>query len=256
MLFGIFLLIIVNCGAWAKPVVLIGYFDAFGKAPFNNSERVAKAIFEEMKLDADVEIKLCELNTVFDKSYSQLESCFKNLSTPPALTLGLGESTCDLKIEIMGRNWDQTKGPDNEGNERRDFIIKDGTRALGLKYPLADMYCALDKSARQIVDVSNDAGSFVCNNLAYQFTYNYPEERFGFIHVPRNDCKNLQVRSKAAIDNLKVMIKTGALSQDNSRFPTLKNDFRNLRNNADQCKSEFYKRTKGIDERGFWTLSN
>jgi pyrrolidone-carboxylate peptidase len=242
---------------WARPVVLVGHFDAFGKAPFNNSEKVAKLLSEKMKDHPDVEIRICALRTVFDKSFFELQDCYKDLPELPKMVLGLGESNCNFKIETMARNKDSTIGPDNEGTERNKTpIVPEGPAVIGFLYPLAQMYCSLLETDRRKIEFSNDAGSFICNNLAYQFSWNYPEQIFGFIHVPSNHCQNLEKRTLSAVANLERMILAGLKVQDVKRLLTSKKELQGLRSStrAEKCLNEFYKRTKGVDERGFWSF--
>jgi len=250
--------LLTSLNSWAKPVVLVSYFDAFDKAPFNNSEIVARALFEKLKNHPDYDLKLCALSTVFDKSFGELENCLKNESSTPTLVLGLGESNCNFKIEILARNFDKTLGPDNEGNERKSTqILTEGNRALAFNYPLEKMYCALDSKKRNELEVSNDAGTFVCNNLAYQFAHYYPEQTFGFIHVPSHNCKNLGQKTQTAISNLEMMI-PAALKAPQKKLPIMRNELKSLRDatKSDPCLNEFYKRAKGIDEKGLWTILN
>lgn len=249
--------LLFSTATWARPVVLLGHFDAFGKASFNNSERVAKRLYEKMKSHPEVDLKLCSLNTVFDKSFYQLEDCVRSLPDTPVMVLGLGEANCNFKIETMGRNIDRTKGPDNDGNERDNTpVIPDGPGEIGLNYPLAEMYCSLPVNDRKDIEVSNSAGTFVCNNLAYQFAYNNPETVFGFIHVPANNCRNLEQKSVTSIRNLESMILTAVKTKEIKRLPTRKKELEILRDKFEnnQCLSEFYKRTKGADEKAFWTF--
>jgi pyrrolidone-carboxylate peptidase len=253
----VFLVLFANA-LWARPLVLVGHFDPFGTAPFNNSERVAKMLFEKMKDHPDVELRLCSLNTVFDKSFYQLEDCYKSMTLEPKMVLGLGESNCNFKIETMARNLDRTKGPDNEGNERSNsVIVKDAPREFGFNYPLANMYCALNPKDRAALEVSNNAGSFVCNNLAYQFAWLYQEAIFGFIHVPANGCRNIEEKSAQAVKNLETMILASLTSTEVKRLSTTKKELEVLRDSSknNKCLNEFYKRTKGADEKGFWSFS-
>ena len=245
------LLFVAN--AWSKPIVLISYFDAYNKAPFNNSERVALELGK--KSYSDFELKLCPLTTVFDKSYAQLENCYKNLPRTPDLVLSLGEFNCRLKVEIMGRNLDQTFGPDNEGNERKKTPVLAGSaEALPFNYPLPQMYCALDPSVRKDLEVSNSAGTFVCNNLAYQFAHYYPEITFGFIHVPAHNCRDLSAKTKMSVESLEKMIGAALKVTDQQTLPIKKSELKILREETknDRCLNEFYKRAKGIDEKGSW----
>ena len=241
---------------WAKPVVLVSYFDAFGKAPFNNSDRVAKALLSRFSgPDSPIEMKLCSLETKFEVAYGQLESCHKNLEVAPTMILGLGESSCDLKIEMMMRNKDKTYGPDNGGVERDNtLIIPEAPSAIGLTYPLPQMYCALGSKERKNLVVSNDAGSFVCNNVAFQMSYYYPEASFGFIHVPASNCRRLERKTEETVSQLERMVLAAvnhiAVDPVPQRLPVTKSEIREARLNLvnkDQCLSEFYDRAKAFE---------
>lgn len=235
------LLILSLTPAWAKPIVMISYYDAFGAAPFNSSERVAKALALKLNTpDSSLEIKLCPLNTVFDRAYAQSEDCLKNLPEAPVMFLGLGESTCDLKVETMMRNVDRTFGPDNAGNNRKKTdIVSNAPEVLGLRYPLPQMYCALSASEKAQVVLSNDAGSFVCNNTAFQMTHFHPEIQFGFIHVPSNNCADLARKTENSILMLEKMINQAVITlmspQENEGLPHSSNDVR-LSTKKDELK--------------------
>lgn len=251
------LLIFFSFSAWSRPLVLVGHFDAFGKAPFNNSEKIAKRLLEKLKDHPEFELKLCGLNTIFVKSSYQLEDCLKAQTRTPKLVLGLGEANCNFKIETMARNLDNTVGPDNDGIERHNTVIlPEADEVIGLNYPLAKMYCSLSDKERKDLQVSNHAGSFVCNNLAFQFAHLYPDLTFGFIHVPSHHCRNLERKDVVTLDNLEKMITAAVKTTEFKRLSTTKSELKKLRETYkdNQCLSEFYKRTKGIDEKSFWTF--
>lgn len=249
-------LLLFSVASHARPIVLLSHFDSFGKAPFNNSTKVALALAEKLKNHPDFELKLCYLNTVFDKSFYQIEDCLSALPETPKLILGLGESNCNFKIEIMARNLDKTKGPDNNGIERNNTpIIPDGLKEIGFNYPLPQMYCSLPEADRKEIEVSNNAGTFVCNNLAYQFADKYQDLTFGFIHVPANNCRGLDTKNITALRNLESMIASAVKIDTVTRLPTRKKEFEQFRaNKSDKCINEFYKRAKGADEKGFWSF--
>ena len=117
------------------------------------------------------------------------------------------------------------------------------------------MYCSLPENDRKEIEVSNNAGTFVCNNLAYQFTERYEELSFGFIHVPSHNCRGLDNKNVAALRNLESMIKASVSDNEIKRLPTRKKEIEELRaDRSDKCQSEFWKRVKGFDEKGFWTI--
>ncbi len=225
---------------------------------------MAKLIESEFK-NSDIKIKLCSLNTVFDKAYDQLEDCLKQLSTPPLMILSLGETGCHLKLETMVKNYDQTFGPDNEGQEREGEIISGGQIIYGLRYPLPLMYCSLSREEKEKVIISKNAGSFVCNNTAYQFSHRYPESVFGLIHVPSSSCWRLKKKNEESLIILKKMISSAVsylnknlTSQDklphqfNSiRLPVLKKEMREYKTfyqNKNPCLEEFFTLTPAFDE--------
>lgn len=236
-----------------KEIVLISYFDAFGNNPLNHSENVSKILQDKFQNREDVELKFCKLRTVFDKSFYELQNCLQELTKVPSLVIGLGESNCNLKVETMARNKDSTEGPDNEGIERINTpIILNAPNEIGFNYPLAAMYCSLDQMEKKFLEISNDAGGFVCNNIAYQFSYTYPEISFGFIHVPAHYCRDLKYKTDQSIEILAKFISTSLTSKNIERLKTRKIDLKKLRiqYQNDPCLSDFYKRTKGIDEKG------
>lgn len=270
----LFLLFLFTSSAWTKSLVLVSYFDAFNKAPFNNSERVAKALAGLFEKNDTVEIKLCKIQTIFDKAYAQLEICLKELPEAPAMVLGLGEVGCDLKVELMVRNLDKNSDPDNEGHIRKNtVIIPEAPKTLGLHYPLPQMYCSLTKDERDDVVVSNDAGSFVCNNTAFLMSYHYPEVSFGFVHVPSHSCYNLARKTQRAVEKLQTMITAGVAfletefvvspetphSSNQTRLPIKKEDILALRARYDKknpCLFEFFKRARPEEATGFWSFLN
>ena len=247
-----------SISAWTKPIVLISYFDAFDNAPFNNSGVVAQGLFKRFANHPDLELRICPLQTVFDKSFYELQNCINELPKAPKLVLGLGEYGCKLKVETIIRNRDHTEGPDNDGIERENSpILQNGPREIGLNYPLPGMYCALQQDERKLIEVSNNAGSFVCNNVAYQFTNTFHEIPFGFIHVISHHCSELVPKTHEALDILSKMILKASTSERAERLKTKKQELQELRKkySTDQCLKEFYQRTKGIDEKGLWPFS-
>lgn len=234
--------------------MIVGHFDPFGKAPFNNSTVVAKEIASRLDGAPDIEISLCPLSTSFDKAFLEMENCVRGAKVRPAIVLGIGEALCELKLETMGRNLDNTFGPDNDGVERKKKrIIEDAKDVLGINAPVAHMYCGLSPQDQKSVFVSSNPGSFVCNNLIFQYLYNYPEENFSFIHVPSHNCKNLEIKNQQNIPRIITMIRSGVKSQSLGTVPTTKKELRNFQSGqANLCHKKFYGLIQGSDERGFW----
>lgn len=262
------LLILSLSSAWAKPLVMISYFDAFNGAPFNNSERIARELESRLNhASSPITVKLCELKTIYDVSYAQTEECLKALPESPVMVIGLGETGCDLKVENMMKNYDYNRGPDNAGNSRSAVIVQGAPELLGLRYPLPQMYCALSKAEKKKIVLSSNAGTFVCNNTAYLMTHFHPEIQYGFIHVPRNKCENLAEKTSESIAMLEKMIPKGVSyllgdkedsflphTNNGNRLPTTKDAFKVLRkaySKKDACLEDYFKGMVGAD----WKVS-
>lgn len=244
--------LLFSSALWSKPLVLISHYDPFGGASSNNSETIAKELAKHFsRSDSPIRVKLCSLETKFDVAFNQTEKCLEG--EKPDMILGLGETGCNLKIETLGRNLDHTRGPDNAGVERKNsVIITDAPEAIGFTYPLAEMYCAVDKKSRKKIFVSNNAGSFVCNNTAFQLAYSYQDIPSGFIHVPINSCRNLAKINREVISQLKLMLsRVGEIDlKESYRLPTDSyrvREFREYWEDRDDCQYEFFKRTRGVD---------
>lgn len=244
----------------ANPTVLVSYFDAYGGAKANNSETVARLLLAKSRgMGLPFEIRLCRVQTKFDVSFAELRECLNTLPEKPVLVLGLGETGCDLKIEIMARNLDKTFGADNAGVERKNTpIVKGAPAAVGLTYPLAEMFCALGNDDQKSTIISNNAGSFVCNNLAFQTVWFESQLHYGFMHVPDHSCRNLAVKNDRIALALITMLNRGVeavLENPAVRsLPVMKSEFDARRSDgaSEECERNFWKAARAFDEKKRW----
>jgi pyrrolidone-carboxylate peptidase len=249
--------LLISVHAFAKPTVLVSYFDPFQRAKVNNSEAVAKLLLEKSQIEGlPFEIKLCPLQTKYDVSYEQLKDCISALPEHPIMVISLGETGCNLKMEMMGRNLDNSRADDNAGMERRNMpIVRGGPSAVGLTYPADEMFCALEDSTRKDIIISNSAGSFVCNNITYTTAVKELDLNFGFIHVPSHQCADLKTKNEKAAGALLTMINRGVdvslKGRELRRLPVTREELAERRNETanDTCLSSFYKNAKSADEK-------
>lgn len=199
---ALFLLLILPLSVLGQDV-LISYFEPFGGSSVNNSELIAKALKSKGLNSA-----FCRLNTVYDKSYAQLENCLRRMPQRPLMVISLGETGCQLKVESLYLNEDYNRSPDNEGNVRNHSVIVPGSQKhVSSRYPLPLMYCALSQERRNAMKISRNAGTFICNHVAFQMSHYYPEIIYGFIHVPSNRCTGNKGKVEDATNDLELMIK-------------------------------------------------
>ncbi len=154
---------------------------------------------------------------------------------------------------------------------RRGKIIPEAPTYIAMRYPLPQMYCSLEPLERKKLTLSYNAGSFVCNNTSFLMTHYYPELFYGFIHVPAQHCRNLEIKNKKSVSTLATMILAGVHflnrefvvspltphSSNEKRLPITKKEITELRSSfkkEEPCLQDFFKRIQGVDGSKFWSF--
>lgn len=168
-----------------KKVLMTG-FDAF------EGERVNPAL-ETVKIlngyqEKGVHIVAVEIPTVFRASIKKLEEAIKEENPDVVICVGQGGGRTHITPERVAINVDDARIPDNEGNQPIDeAIVKNGPVAYWSTLPIKRIVKNLRESGIP-AEVSNSAGTFVCNHLFYGLMHylhdNAPDVRGGFIHIP------------------------------------------------------------------------
>ena len=127
----------------------------------------------------------------FDNSFDVLKEAIIKYKPNVVIALGLAGNRKAISLERVAINVDHSTAPDNIGNTpNHKTIIKSGKNAYFSKLPLDEIVLKL-KQKNINVEISNTAGTYVCNNLFYHLM-NYIEEnnlniKAGFVHVPLMD---------------------------------------------------------------------
>ncbi|MBF0848917.1 pyroglutamyl-peptidase I, partial [Streptococcus danieliae] len=112
----------------------------------------------------------------------------KKFSPDVVLCLGQAGGRSGISPERIAINIDDARIADNEGNRPVDDVIReDGKAAYFSTLPIKAMVENIKKIGIN-AEVSNTAGTFVCNHIMYQVLY-YAEKnnlniQAGFIHIP------------------------------------------------------------------------
>ena len=108
---------------------------------------------------------------------------------PFAIVLsGLADSRDKICLERFALNVQQYRMPDNNGHTcDEEHIIVSGPDALRTKVPLKELSVVLD-NAGFACDISNHAGSYVCNETYYRCMHRWQNDPrcrgILFVHVP------------------------------------------------------------------------
>ena len=165
--------------------VLISGFDPFSKEKINPSWEAVKRI--DLKRP-DVEIDKIQIPTVFNKSIEIIEK--KMLEKDYDIVIGVGQAGGRTKVSLerIAINIDDARIEDNEGNSPVDRTIdKNGKNAYFSSLPLKEI---LEELKRNKIpgEISNTAGTFVCNHLMYGILNTIDKYSLkaigGFIHLP------------------------------------------------------------------------
>ncbi len=172
----------------SRPPVLLTGFDPFNGASVNPSWQAVRALHgEELVGHAVV---AAELPTVFGESLHVLRALLH--AHRPALVVCVGQAggRAAISLERVAINLDDAPIPDNAGACPVDTpVCANAPAAYFTGLPIKAMRAALQQAGVP-VEVSQTAGTFVCNHVFYGLMHALATEpalrgaRGGFVHVP------------------------------------------------------------------------
>ena len=174
--------------SFVKPCVLLTGFDAFGGASLNPSWLAVQALDGE-----DVEghtLVAAQLPTTFEGSPQALANLLKLHKPVLVICVGQAGGRSALSIERLAININDARIADNAGQRPLDVpVVPGGPAAYFSTLPIKAMLRALQQ-AGVAAEVSQTAGTFVCNHVFYGLMHalasqrGFKHTRGGFIHVP------------------------------------------------------------------------
>ena len=164
--------------------ILLTGFDPFGDDKINPSIELVKRIDE--KIDSAQIFKI-EIPTVFKKSGEILEENIKKIRPDVILSIGQAGGRSAISLERIAINIDDARIFDNLGEKPIDEKIRiNGENAYFSNLQIKKIVEEIKKENIP-AEISNSAGTFVCNHLMYEALYlakKYKNIRAGFIHIP------------------------------------------------------------------------
>jgi pyroglutamyl-peptidase len=175
------------------PRVLLTGFEPFGDDrdtahPTNPSWLAAKALHG--KRIKGHQIVAAELPCVFDVAITELTKLLR--LHRPALVICVGQAggRSAVSLERIAININDARIPDNDGNQPVDTPVQaEGPPAYFSTLPIKAMLLAMQQAGIP-AEVSQTAGTFVCNHVFYGLMHalatrrGLRQTRGGFIHVP------------------------------------------------------------------------
>ena len=164
--------------------IIVTGFDPFGGEMINPSIECVKALPEI----EGVELIRLELPTVFNESAKRLNEVINDVKPDAVLSVGQAGGRPGITMERIAINVDDARIPDNISQQPIDEAIQlDGEAAYFTTLPIKRIVKAI-REAGIPAEVSNSAGTFVCNHIMYQalFAATKADKPFkaGFMHIP------------------------------------------------------------------------
>lgn len=167
--------------------LLITGFEPFGAVKVNPSWEVAKHIALSPKNGVVVCAKLLPVS--FDKAGSVLLEAVNQFAPDVVIMLGVATKRAVISYERVAINIDESSKADNDGKLCSGTPIRlNGPTAFFSNLPIKEMREATIL-AGIAAEVSNSAGTYVCNHTMYECLYHIDQSglniRAGFVHLPQ-----------------------------------------------------------------------
>ena len=164
---------------------LVTSFDPFGGARLNASHEAASRLPARV---AGIDIVTALLPTSFARSRAALEVAIAQTWPEIVLCVGQAGGRAALCLERVALNLQDAAPPDNDGAQPQDTpVIAGAPAAYFSTLPLKRTLAAL-QAARLPAEISNSAGTYVCNHVFYCLMHHAAGSarpfRGGFLHVP------------------------------------------------------------------------
>lgn len=167
-----------------KKLLLTG-FEPFLQFKSNPTMEIVKALDGQEINGYIVSGRIMEVD--FEKSGKQMLDFYQEVQPDAVISLGLAGGRTNITPERIAINCNDGE-KDNGGNHPSgEEIITDGPDGLFSTLPIKEMVEQLKKEGYP-AQISNTAGTYLCNHVMYQMLYRLKEEQksiqSGFIHIP------------------------------------------------------------------------
>jgi pyroglutamyl-peptidase len=167
-----------------RPILVTG-FEPFGGEAVNPSALVAQALHGRT-IDG-VPVVGTVLPCVFGAALDVLNAALAHHRPQLVLSLGQAAGRSAFSLERVAINVDDARIPDNAGAQPIDTpVVPEGPTAHFTTLPVKAMVAAL-RDAGHPAELSNSAGTFVCNHVFYGLQHALRRRRSarsGFMHLP------------------------------------------------------------------------
>lgn len=166
--------------------VLVTGFEPFGGESVNPSLEAVKRL-DALGMDG-VTLETLQIPCAFGDAIDALAAAMRRFRPDVVLCVGQAGGRTEISVERVAINVDDARIADNAGRQPVDEpIVAGGPAAYFSTLPIKAIVAALRTSGIP-AEVSQTAGTYVCNHLFYGLAHliatEFPDTRGGFIHIP------------------------------------------------------------------------
>ncbi|EGU31636.1 pyroglutamyl-peptidase I [Vibrio scophthalmi] len=164
--------------------VLITGFEPFGGAAINPALEAVKKL-QNATLNGG-EIVICDVPVTRYEAVDTVIAAIEKYQPDYVITVGQAGGRAAITPERVAINVDDFRIPDNGGNQPIDEpVVVDGPDAYFTTLPIKAITRTLQENGIPC-QVSNTAGTFVCNHLFYGVQHYLRDKEIGhgFVHIP------------------------------------------------------------------------
>lgn len=182
--------------------ILVSAFEPFMNINTNSSYEIVK------KINSQHELLKVYLPVHLTNSFKILQEKISEFNPDIIILCGQAASRNKISIEtkainLIGKSISNTDGITTENSQ----IIPNANNAYYSSFPTVEALSSLLYEDIP-VELSNDAGTYICNSLFYQAMHFYPNIESVFIHFPlyKNQINDLGIELNVLIKGLETII--------------------------------------------------
>lgn len=166
--------------------LLLTGFEPFLDFPINPTHHIVEKLNGKELNGYQIEGRI--LSVDYNKSGCEILEHIHDVEPDAVLSLGLAAGRYKITPERIAINCNESKEEDNEGNTPDgDPIQEEGPDGLFSTLPIKSFVEDL-QSKGYPAEVSNTAGTYLCNHVMYQALYHFHVNNHhlpsGFVHIP------------------------------------------------------------------------
>lgn len=167
--------------------ILVTGFGPFGGSAVNPALEAVKRLPESIGAEG-CRIVWCEMPVEYQASGPAVIRAIEEIGPDAVVMVGQAAGRASITVERVAVNVDECDAPDNAGEVRDGTpICEGGPDGIFATLPLKAMVGAM-RDAGVPADVSDSAGTYVCNHIMYCALHGCAEAGrrmpVGFVHVP------------------------------------------------------------------------